>query len=215
MEKLDDIFDLISYRNHKQQQAETNAFNLYSLAMEYAVKNSNIREKVRAKHLFRQQLSIKSEELFPGELEDFFNQWFLFDYQTIVGETMFSLFLKQQPVKWTEPEMILGALFLTSYIEPFEVLESNQVTRTIIVKNIMEEKIFTIINEDTSYEKGTYVCLRKLPLVAKDWAVGSHIFIQTKEVISQVVETFQTIKIANPSLTWRSFLKKQGYFRLL
>lgn len=216
-EKGEIIFDLVSYREQKQLQAETNAERIYSLATDFVIRYSNIREKVRAKHLFRQQIYFHNELPLPKYLEELFQQWFLFDYHTIQGETMFSLFLKKHSTVLTEHEMILGAVFLTSYIEPFEIIEVDQENRLLIVKETTEGKIFSITmiaNEITYGSKGEYVFLRRLPLVSKDWAIGPIFLVQSNELIRQVTSSFEQSKKNNPSLTWRAYLKRQGYFLL-
>lgn len=216
-EKGETLFDLVSYRDQKQLQAEKNADRIYSLAYDFAIRYSNIREKVRAKHLFRQQIYFHNELPLPRYLEDLFQQWFLFEYHTIQGETMFSLFLKKYSTQLSEPEMILGALFLSSYIEPFEIIEVDQGNRILIVLEVSEGKKFNIklISNEITYEnKGEYVFLRRLPLVTKDWPVGPIFSIQSNETIKQVISTFEQSKKNNSSLTWRAYLKRQGYFLL-
>ncbi|WP_442595543.1 hypothetical protein [Neobacillus sp. D3-1R] len=216
-EKEESVFDLVSYRDQKQLQAEKNAKSIYSLATDFAIRYSNIREKVRAKHLFRQQIYFHQELPLPNYLEELFQQWFLFDYHTIQGETMFSLFLKNYSNRLTEPEMILGALFLTTYVEPFEIIEVSQESRTMLVRDALEAKKFTITlcsNEITYGNKGEYVFLRRLPLVTKDWAVGPVFSVPSNELAKQVIFSFMESKKNNSSLTWRAFLKRQGYFLL-
>jgi hypothetical protein len=209
------LIDFNSYRQQKQLQAEHNAASLFSLATDYSIRYSNIREKVRAKHLFRGQIHYSDELPLPKYLEDIFQQWFLFDYHTIQGETMFSLFLKQHSTKLSEPELVLGALFLATYLEPFKMVEINNEKRCFIVKEIVEEENqYTIIKTSNVFDlkKGEYVFLRRLPLLNKDWAIGSVFPIETKELIDQLVDTYKQIKLVNPSLTWRTYLKRKGYF---
>jgi hypothetical protein len=208
------LFDLISYRNKKQIQAEKNASRLFSKATDFAIRYSNIREKVRAKHLFRQQIYYSNDIPLSKDLEDIFQQWFLFDYHTIQGETMFSLFLKQYSSELSEHELIMGALFLTTYVEPFEVVGWEEKVGVMLVKDIFEGKTFTLKNhaeEVFNLKSGDYLFFRKLPLLTYDWIIGTIFPIKTKERVNQLITTYEQTKTVNPTLTWRTYLKRKGY----
>jgi hypothetical protein len=216
MNREESLIDFISYRDRKQNQAEAHAENLYRLASEFAERYANIREKVRAKHLFRQQIHQSSEFSFSHDLEDIYMQWFLFDYHTIQGETMFSLFLKQQSTKLSEPELILGALFLATYLEPFIIVKVDKEQGILVVKEFLEEKVCRIryTQNDCEYLAGELVMFRRLPLITCDYAVGSFYRINNTDELLQLVHTYKQAKDSNSPLTWRTYLKRNGYIWL-
>jgi hypothetical protein len=215
MEREDSLFDLNLYRNQKQLLAEKNAKKLYSMVEDYAIRYANIREKVRAKHLFRQQIQSNHNGSLPKYLEDIFDQWFLFDYHTIQGETMFSLFLKQRSSKLSEPEMILGALFLTTFVEPYEIIEIDEEIGTMFVRGAQNNKLISMKSvEGFDLIKGEYIFVRRLPLITKDWIIGPIFHIQSRDFLDAMLDEYEFASKSNSSLTWRTYLKKQGYFLL-
>jgi hypothetical protein len=216
MRREESLIDFISYRENKQKQAEGQALNLYTFASEFALRYSNIREKVRAKHLFRQQIHQSSDRSFSNELEDIYSQWFLFDYHTIQGETMFSLFLKHESNKLSEPEFILGALFLATYVEPYIIVNVDKDKGCLVVKECLEGKECTIkyINQNLDYRIGDYIMCRVLPLITYDYPVGIVFQLERTMEVNQLVHTYKLAKQSNPSLTWRTFLKRNGYIWL-
>jgi hypothetical protein len=215
MVKEDSFIDLLTYREQKQLQGEKNAAKLLELASDFAVRYANIREKVRAKHLFRQQILFSSELPLPKYLDDIFQQWFLFDYHTIQGETMFSLFLKQHAAKLSEPELVLGALFLTTFVEPFKIIEMDEEQLRLEVRDLSNGRSYSIkisITSSSHLKSGKYVFLRRLPLITNDWSIGP--IFPTDELIHPITESYEQACKVNPSLTWRSFLKRTGYILL-
>ena len=72
---------------------------------------TNIREKVRASHLFKELVNLPHEAALSDSHEQLFFQWFAFEYVTIQGKTLLQLFLADQAKQKTESFLIQGAFF--------------------------------------------------------------------------------------------------------
>ncbi|TLS39078.1 hypothetical protein [Pseudalkalibacillus caeni] len=158
-----DIIDIESLRRQKQRAFDSALESLYSHYFSYLERNANIREKVRAKHIFKSAVGIKEEE-FDKELDEHFNHWFAFDYRNIQGTNMFDLFFKQKKNTLTQPMLVLSALLMATVLEPFKVKEKKS-SREIKVKSLITEQVETIDSFCYSFkniQRDQIVLLRKI-----------------------------------------------------
>ncbi|KON86705.1 hypothetical protein AF332_07795 [Sporosarcina globispora] len=201
------ILDLQSFRKAKQVQGEKNALRLYTLSMDYTERTANIREKVRAKHLFRKTLGLAPEDAYSPIQQEVFQNWFLFDYKTIQGSTMFSLFLKNNARQLSESDLIQGALFLTSAMEPIRILGKN---RNVISALGVENSTPLLLRHHEELQQELSMgwhFIRRIPIQLYDLPIGPFISIQSNEAANSLMEAFSEAKIKFPDLTWRAFLK--------
>ncbi|MBT2691171.1 hypothetical protein J7I93_23845 [Bacillus sp. ISL-47] len=202
------ILNLNSFRETKQLQGEKNAVQLYTLAGDYTERTANIREKVRAKHLFRKTLGLSPEAAFTALQNGVFQNWFLFDYKTIQGSTMFSLFLKNNSRQLSEPDLIQGALFLTSAMEPIRVKKFDR--NVITAVGAEHESSFQMRHMDgdlPDMSAGEWFFIRKIPIQMFDIAMGPILPIKDKVTVDRMLEAYSEAKLKFPELTWRAFLK--------
>lgn len=214
MDDNETILNFEAYRNQKQLQGEDSARQLYKRAMDFTDRNANIREKVRGKHLFRRMTGLSGETPLTPPLEEVFSEWFLFDYKTIQGFTMFSLFIKKSSQQLTEPELILGALFLSTVLEPVVVAGTDNHKGQLTVKSRLSDQQVIISSETVdvlNLKKGELVFLRRLPLVAKDILLGNIYPVSHLNAISDMDQDFNE----QIELTWRAFLKRYAYSYLV
>ncbi|MBN8200884.1 MULTISPECIES: hypothetical protein [Bacillaceae] len=206
------IMDLHSFRKAKQLQGEKNALRLYTLSRDYTERTANIREKVRAKHLFRKTLGLDPEAAFLPIQQAVFQDWFLFDYKTIQGSTMFSQFLKNNSRELSESDLIQGALFLTSVMEPIRIIE---VCQKVISASRAEDNTPFLLSQNGVFRpelsKGWYL-IRRIPIQMYDLPIGPFISIQSYEAVNRLTEAFSKSKLEVPDLTWRAFLKSNVLF---
>ncbi|AND41818.1 MULTISPECIES: hypothetical protein [Cytobacillus] len=206
------ILDLQSFRKAKQLQGENNALRLYTLSKDYTERTANIREKVRAKHLFRKTLGLASETAFSPIQQEVFQDWFLFDYKTIQGSTMFSLFLKNNARQLSESDLIQGALFLTSVMEPIRILDVSQ--KKISASGVEDSTSFLLSQHGVFRPElsiGWYF-IRRIPIQMYDLPIGPFISIQKDEGVHRLTKAFSKAKLKVPDLTWRAFLKSNVLF---
>ncbi|QOK25383.1 hypothetical protein IIE26_16870 [Cytobacillus oceanisediminis] len=206
------ILDLQSFRKAKQLQGENNALRLYTLSKDYTERTANIREKVRAKHLFRKTLGLASETAFSPIQQEVFQDWFLFDYKTIQGSTMFSLFLKNNARQLSESDLIQGALFLTSVMEPIRILDVSQ--KKISASGVKDSTSFLLSQHGVFRPElsiGWYF-IRRIPIQMYDFPIGPFISIQKDEGVHRLTKAFSKAKLKVPDLTWRAFLKSNVLF---
>ncbi|WP_394137597.1 hypothetical protein [Cytobacillus oceanisediminis] len=202
------ILDLNSFRETKQLQGEKNAVQLYTLAEDYTERTANIREKVRVKHLFRKTLGLPPEAAFTSLQHEVFQNWFLFDYKTIQGSTMFSLFLKNNSRQLSEPDLIQGALFLTSAMEPVRVVK---IDCTVITAVGAESESPFQMRHMHGHLPDMSTCewlfIRKIPIQMFDFAMGPVLPVKDKVIVDRMLDAYSEAKKKFPELTWRAFLK--------
>lgn len=204
------ILDLNSYREDKQVQGEKHAQRLLELADHYTERHANIREKVRAKHIFRKMLGLPPDSSFSPTHNEAFQDWFLFDYKTIQGSSMFSLFLKNNSRQLTEPDLIQGALFLTSVMEPVEFIEADLVKKDLYFKSFEGDVPFYMRHQrmDISLASaGDLFFIRRIPLIYLDYGLGPVFRISGRNTIKNMKSAYAEAKEKYPELTWRAFLK--------
>jgi hypothetical protein len=200
------ILDLNSFREIKQLQGEKNAVQLYKLAGDYTERTANIREKVRAKHLFRKTLGLPPEAAFTSLQNEVFQNWFLFDYKTIQGSTMFSLFLKNNSRQLSEPDLIQGALFLTSAMEPIRIIKIDH--NVITAVGAESESPFQMRHMHRNLpETCEWLFIRKIPIQMFDFAMGPVLPVKDKVTVDRMLDAYSEAKKKFPELTWRAFLK--------
>ncbi len=206
-----EILNLDQYRLKKQRIAEEQIDDLYRQAFEYALKETNIREKVRAKVIFAERFHLKEPSLVSKKAEDVFHQWFLFDYKTIKGHTLFFQFLQSK--KLSEPVKMMGALLLTAALEPLIVtgIRTGNGEAVITGKNIIhdqEESVKTPTSGLTEeIQPNSIYFVRKVPLVTDQWLIGPVFEAAGSDFPSQIKEDYD-LKNHETGVLWRTFLKE-------
>ncbi|WP_456273715.1 hypothetical protein [Bacillus sp. AK031] len=210
MEKKDSLINLTSYKQKKQLQAEMHAYELYQQSLAYLERETNIREKVRAKFLFSKKFSLSLEGVSAGsQLDYLFRQWLLFDYKTIERKTVFHQFLNANADNITETGRMLGAMFLTAAWDAVEVLENDSDEKSLIVQNILHKHIEEVLDpsKGTSLKVGDLIFIRKVPLVTKGMLIGPPFRVKDGEIFNSLLDDYQSMS-NDSGMTWRSFSKE-------
>lgn len=200
---------LEAYKLQKQIQGEESAKELIQTVEAFTERYANIREKVRAKDLFRKLLKIPSDSPLSSVHEQLFSEWFLFDYMTAQGLTMFNLFLKNHRQQLPEPKLILGALFLTSVFEPVQIVGVSVHQKEIKVKEFYSKEVRHIYYGDidfTSIACDQYYLVRKIPIVKRDFGIGNIYQMKNESALLNIEEQFEKLQ----PLSWRTFLKRNS-----
>ncbi|PFA69659.1 hypothetical protein CN378_02505 [Bacillus sp. AFS015802] len=209
MQEQENALDLGQYRRKKQKIAEEHIGDLYRKAHEYALKETNIREKVRAKMIFSKRFLQPVEARLSQRMEALFQEWFLFDYKTIKGQTLFFQYLQTHPLH--ESTKLLGAVVLTAAWEPVIVREMEG--ETVRCQTIMQsEEIFVKVNLDCIKKEmieGEAYFVRKVPLVIHQWILGPVFPVKSMDTVANLKTQYGQMN-QKTGVLWRTFLKEEA-----
>jgi hypothetical protein len=198
------IKDLEAYRKQKQAKGEEDALALYRKAKRDASANANIREKVRARHMFREAAGLPGGIPFSREQEEAFEDWFLFDYVSIRGFTMFNLFLRRNSVHLAEADLVQGALFLSSVLQPVRV--ERAAGEELAASDILTgEKLQLKVTDSISLEEGRTYFIRCIPVFSRSFCFGPAFQVNST---TAVITKYKELMAVEGGMTWRPFLKK-------
>jgi hypothetical protein len=200
---MDNIVYLQNLRQEKENQIVSFVTKHISAVHAYVERQVNIREKVKAKHIFSEQILSEKGVVFSSLQEKLFNDWFTYDYVTISGMTIYQSYIKTTNGQKHPLDSVVHALFMASVLEPFKVIKT-------VEENIHAKKLLTgeecVIKTDRKVEEvlpSNILFLRSIPLLDGQLCV-SNIFIQQDQALVRSLIT--EYKISNES--WRTFLKK-------
>ncbi|MBD7935504.1 MULTISPECIES: hypothetical protein [Cytobacillus] len=203
------IVHLHKFREKKQLQGEEASFQLIDKVKRYSARHLNIREMVRAKHIFKLHLQLKEEDEIPSSLYQLFTDWLIFDYQTIHGVSVFQLFLQRQRNQMREYEMIQAALCMASVMEPLLITDYDG--KTIIGYDLNEEEQVVSLNNvehsSLTIEKGMVVFLRRIPGIKNDFAFTPFLLCPHVHFFIELRTNYQRM---GKNDTLRSFLKHRA-----
>ncbi len=117
-----DVSNFKAYRDQKQTEADQALHELYESYFSWLEKNTNLREKVRAKHIFKEKTDMHPDKLNETSWLLQFEHWFAFDYVTVIGSRMFDLFVRKNQGYMTKKMLELSGLIMTSAIQLFKRL---------------------------------------------------------------------------------------------
>ncbi|MFI8686042.1 hypothetical protein [Rossellomorea sp. NPDC077527] len=201
--------DLERFRQKKQKIAEEQVQDLYRKAFEYALKETNIREKVRAKMIFSNRFLHQDQTRLAGRVEKLFQEWFLFDYKTIKGQTLFFQFLQSYPLH--ESAKLLGAVVLTAAWEPVTVKEKDGVILR-CQHLIHGDEVSVKINPDClekEIHEGQSFFVRKVPLVVHEWILGPVFPVHSEDIREKLKDHYGQMN-QETGVLWRTFLKEEA-----
>jgi hypothetical protein len=213
MQEPESLLNLEQYRQKKQRMAEHHIEDLYRKAYEYALKETNIREKVRAKMIFSKRFLLHDETQVDGEVEKLFQEWFLFDYKTIKGQTLFFQFLQSHSLH--ESVKLLGAIVLTAAWEPVIIRKIDTLNEeaTFTCQNVIQDEVVSVktnldCKEKVIYEGGVYF-VRKVPLVTHQWILGPVFPVKSEGILSDVKNHYGQMN-QKTGVLWRTYLKEEA-----
>jgi hypothetical protein len=213
VKKEEALINLASYKRKKQQQAEEHTEDLYQQSLLFLERETNIRERVRAKFFFLKKFSLPFEGVPEGsDLDILFRQWLLFDYKTAANKTVFHQFLNKNAGQMAETDRMLGALFLTAAWEPVEVMEIDCDENSLIVQNMIHKHSEVVVypsRKGSNWKAGDLVFMRKIPLVTKGMLIGHPFRVKDGEVFAGLMDHYESVS-KDHSITWRSYLKENA-----
>ncbi|MFV2049349.1 hypothetical protein ACEWK1_18550 [Metabacillus sp. YM-086] len=200
---MNNIVYLHNLREEKENQLVSFVSKHISATHMYVERQVNIREKVKAKHIFSEQISLEKGVVFSSLQDKLFNDWFTYDYVTISGMTIYQSYIKNANGQKHPLDSVVHALFMASVLEPFKVIKT-------VGENIHAKKLLTgeecVIKTDRKVEEvapSSILFLRSIPLLDGQLCV-SNIFIQQDDTLIDELLT----EYKKSSESWRTFLKK-------
>lgn len=121
---MDDQRGIVDFfrRRDQWQGEQTRIFNrLLNRLCCYAERETNLREKVRARHVFS---TITGDDSFPEknpQWEDWFQLWYALDYLNIRGYRHLDGYLHKYRTDLTDKELRMIASLMTSYLSVFRL----------------------------------------------------------------------------------------------
>jgi hypothetical protein len=213
MQEPESLLNLEQYRQKKQRMAEEHIKDLYRRAYEYALKETNIREKVRAKMIFSKRFLTQDDIQMDEEVDKLFQEWFLFDYKTIKGQTLFFQFLQSHSLH--ESVKLLGAIVLTAAWEPVIIRKIDTQNEQVILtcQNVIQDDEVSVktnlgCKEKGIVEEGVYF-MRKVPLVTHQWILGPVFPVKSKGILMDVKNHYGQMN-QKTGVLWRTYLKEEA-----
>ncbi|MGM7720813.1 hypothetical protein [Metabacillus sp. Hm71] len=202
MATMNNIIHFQELRKEKEHQLSSFICQHAASLHNYVARDVNIREKVKAKHIFSEKVGCIPTAIFSKMEEQLFLDWFAYDYVTIRGTTIYQTFVEQLSKKGHPLDRIVHALFMASALEPFKVIKSDE--HHIHAKKLLTGETCTIKSEANKYAaQEDIIFLRSIPVFDQLLCI-SELYVQrnTKSIASMLQH------LEKSSDSWRTFLKK-------
>ncbi|WP_416151526.1 hypothetical protein ACM26V_11345 [Salipaludibacillus sp. HK11] len=160
--KTEFLVNLEKVKKNKQKVMYETFSDLYDWMFTYVQSEANLREKVRAKHLFCHKLGLDNKKELPPSLQLHFEHWLLFDYVTVVGSRLFDLFVRAKKDEMSKRMLELSGILMLMHLEPFRIrkVEGQEISCTPLFKpegKRIEARPFLF---KTEFEEGKIVFAR-------------------------------------------------------
>jgi len=119
--KAEFLIDLQKVKMNKQKVMEHTFTDLYDWMFTFVQSEANLREKVRAKHLFCHKLGLDNKIELDPSWQVHFEHWLLFDYVTVVGSRLFDLFVRKKKKEMPKQMLELSGILMLMHLEAFRV----------------------------------------------------------------------------------------------
>lgn len=135
--KAEFLVDLQKVKKNKQKVIQNTFVDLYDWMFTFVQYEANLREKVRAKHLFCHKLGLDNNKELDPSLQVHFEHWLLFDYVTVVGSRLFDLFVRAKKSDMSKQMLELSGILMLTHLELFQVHDNKD--DTVSVHPIFDE----------------------------------------------------------------------------
>ncbi|PYZ93787.1 hypothetical protein CR194_11605 [Salipaludibacillus keqinensis] len=208
--KAEFLVDLQKVKKFKQKKVNGIFADLYDWMFTYVESETNLREKVRAKHLFRHKLGLETELELDKNLQLHFEHWLLFDYVTVVGSRLLDLFVRTKKTELSKEMLELSGILMLMHLEPIRVhkVENGRVIYTPLFSEDNKTLEATPYLFSANLEEGELVFARIASIGYEKKLIGPTIKIDSREedkLISQLEAVF-----AKGKTVYRRYLKEYG-----
>ncbi|WP_018921756.1 hypothetical protein [Salsuginibacillus kocurii] len=202
------IINFESLKEKKQEEANQALVSIYEKYFNWVQVNANLRDKVRAKHLFRQLAFLHPDETETKEWQELFEHWFAFDYVTIIGSRLFDLYIRKESGNLSASELAVGGLIMTSALEPVQIIsERTGDEQQAFFPYSNEEKLLAYqpLGPLQSLNQGEWYLLRPLRCGFKTVNLGPAVALapEVKQVVEHVFQSDREKAGEGHSLSYR------------
>ncbi|RNA70382.1 hypothetical protein [Alteribacter keqinensis] len=207
------IVDFNELKKEKQRKSDQALMDVYGLLFTYVEKQANLREKIRAKHLFSHKIDFPRNQAFDQSLQLHFEHWFVFDYVTVIGSRIFDLFVRDYKNELSKPMLDLCGHLMLMTLEPVKVLKETRERLTVerkLTGDIEEVESFLITAE---VSKGDFAFMRIVPAGFSHKIIGPVFIIDdsdVKRVEAQVNDAIDSTGKEVENVRVKRFLKEYG-----
>ncbi|WP_280769954.1 hypothetical protein [Salipaludibacillus daqingensis] len=121
--KAEFLVDFQKVKSNKQQVLQNTFADLYDWMFTFIQSEANLREKVRAKHLFCHKIGLSNKEELDPSMQVHFEHWLLFDYVTVVGSRLFDIFVRTKQNEMTKQMLELCGILMLMHFVPVRICE--------------------------------------------------------------------------------------------
>ncbi|MED4727731.1 hypothetical protein P9597_06145 [Aneurinibacillus migulanus] len=210
------LVDFFAEREAKQQVFNEMHENLMEKLREYACNTLNLREKVRAKHIFRSKVNLPSEALLTPFWEAQYGIWFLLECQNIKGERIIEKYLLDPDNDLSEQELHLAAHWMAAYPSVYRVVEAWE--EGYRLTDLWGEDIIDVTLGDreqvrSEFMIGQYLFTRLAKVGFIHRIIGPYALINKErinEIRRNLEASFERSKEENSQWSWRLFMQHHG-----
>ncbi|GEL08052.1 hypothetical protein [Salisediminibacterium halotolerans] len=123
--KTEFMVDFPRLKKQKQLEATQKLSVLYEGVFDYIEREANLREKVRAKAIYKHKIGLGKTSMITVEEDEHFQHWFAFDHITAAGSRMFDLYIRDNQEKLDKKTLEIAGMVMLMHLEPFYVQFSN------------------------------------------------------------------------------------------
>ncbi|MGO4888749.1 hypothetical protein ACJ2A9_13385 [Anaerobacillus sp. MEB173] len=210
-----EIIDFNLLRKEKQQIADRTLCSLYEEYFSYLETSINLREKVRAKHMFYHKVGVPFQELHHTKWKLQFEHWLAFDYVTVMGHRMFDQFIREYSHQLPKPMLEMSSFLFLMTLEPILIEKVND-RHKIEGRNPLfgkSSEIQSLHFPFTDITKGDLIFLRQTRAGFKQVAIGPHTKIKkldSNRLMQLIQADYEKVNKRKPHTSWRAFLKEFG-----
>lgn len=171
------LINFSEVKRKKQKTYTQDAEDLYKWVFQFLQSEMNMREKVRAKALFRDICHLPKDQKLSRTEEVHFEHWLLFDYITVIGSRPFDLFVRAHQAEMSKSMVETAGLFMLMYLAPYRVLDADG--DHFLLTPLHEEKEYAVSSLSASQhvDKGSLVFARIAAVGFEKMGVGPFIII--------------------------------------
>lgn len=204
------IVDMKRVKEEKQKQMHVSFEDLYASLFTYVQSEANLRETVRAKHLFRHKIGLPKDAVLDKDLRIHFEHWLLFDYVTVVGSRLFDMFVRAKRQELSKQHLELCGIMMLMHLEPIQIIEKKDTsimyTPLFKAQNKQIEATPYLFQENFHTEGIVFTRILKMGVENKFIGPAIHV---APNYCKEVVKRLERIHSDGPA-SFRRYLKEYG-----
>lgn len=123
--KMEFVIDADRVRAEQEKRLIKLFTELYEDLFSYIEHDTNLREKVRAKHTYRYRTGLPDHFPLPEDELIYFQEWFAFDYITVSGARIFDLFVRNNQGVFNRHMLELAGVLMLMHLQPVRITGKN------------------------------------------------------------------------------------------